>query len=110
MGYIVVTFHVHEEDGQYVSLSPELGTASCGASIDEAFQNIAEATIQYLNAIEASGQRERIFRQRKIPIYPGLPPEERRLVLAGNRDFVGSKVLPIAAATGGQRGPVAAMF
>jgi predicted RNase H-like HicB family nuclease len=110
MGCIVVTFHVHEEDGQYASLCPELGTASCGASIDEAFRNIAEATLQYLNAIEASGQRERIFRRRKIPIYPGEPPEERRVVLAGNRDFVGSGVLPIAAATGGQRGAVAAML
>jgi len=70
LGYIVVTFHVREEDGQFVSLCPELGTASCGDTVDEAFRNISEATIQYLNAIEANGERERIGRD--VDICLGL--------------------------------------
>ena len=110
MGYIVVTFHVHDEDDQFVSLCPELGTASCGDTVDEAFRNIKEATSQYLNAIEASGERERIFRKRNIPIYPGVP-EDRRLVPANDKDFVSSNVLPLLAAlTGGGRGATAAML
>ena len=109
LGYIVVTFHVREEDGQFVSLCPELGTASCGDTVDEAFRNISEATIQYLNAIEANGERERIFRRRNIPTYPGAP-KETRLVPAGTRDFVSSNVLPLAAAIGGRGGATTAVL
>lgn len=109
-GYIVVTFHVHEEDGQFASVCPELGTASCGDTVDEAFRNIKEATIQYLDAIEASGERERIFRRRNIPVYPGVP-EDKRTVSASDKDFVSSNVLPLVTAlTGGGRGAAAAML
>lgn len=108
-GYIVITYNVHEEDGQFVSVCLELDTASCGDSVGEAFRNIHEATIQYLNAIEANGQRERIFRKCNIPIYP-VKPEERRLVPAGTNDFVSTSVLPVAAATGGGRGAAAAVL
>ncbi|HUF54264.1 MAG TPA: type II toxin-antitoxin system HicB family antitoxin [Dehalococcoidia bacterium] len=102
IGYIRLTYKVHEEDGQFVSTCPELGTASCGDSVDEAFRNIAEATIQYLDAIEESGERVRIFRKRNIPIYPAKP-EEQQLVPAGHRDFVSSNVLPLVAAVMGGR-------
>ena len=93
-GYILITYKVHEEDGQFVSICPELGTASCGDSVGEAFRNIEEATAQYLNAIEANGQRGRIFRKRNIPIYP-TKPEEQRLVPAGRRDYVATNALPL---------------
>lgn len=109
MGYIRLTYKVHQEDGQFASICPELDTASCGDSVDEAFRNIEEATIQYLNAIEESGERERIFRKRNIPIYPAKP-EEDRMVQAGSRDFVATAVLPLAAAVGGGRGATTALL
>ena len=92
-----MTFHVRAEDGQYSSECPELGTASCGDTIDEAFSNVMEATAQYLNAIEVNGERGRVFRKRNIPIYP-VAPDEARLLPAGPRDFVSSRVLPLVAA------------
>lgn len=108
-GYIVVTLRVHEEDGQFASTCPELDTASCGDTVDEALRNIREATVQYLNAIEVSGERTRIFRKRNIPIYPG-EPQEMRLVPAGNKDIVSSVVLPLLAGLGGRHGATPAML
>ena len=93
-GYIVVTYRVHKEDDQFVSVCPELGTASCGDSVDEAFGNIEEATIQYLAAIAENGERDRVFRKRNIPIYPAKP-DQPRLVDAGNRDFVTTTALAV---------------
>lgn len=96
-GYVVLTFKIYPEDGQYVSECRELGTASCGDTIDEALQNIREASVQFLNAIEANGERDRIFRKRNIPVYPGLP-ENGQMVAARDREVVALSVLPIRAA------------
>lgn len=94
-GYVSLTFRIYPEDGQFVSECLELDTASCGDSVEEALENIREATGQYLNAIEANGERERVFRKKNIPIYP-VPPTAPRLVFARKRDFVTSVALPLA--------------
>lgn len=39
---------VHKEDDLYVAQCPEIGTASQGKSIEEAVQNLQEATELYL--------------------------------------------------------------
>ena len=39
---------VHKEDNLYVAECPEVGTASQGASIEEAISNLQEATNLYL--------------------------------------------------------------
>jgi predicted RNase H-like HicB family nuclease len=108
MGYIVVTFRVHREDGQFVSVCPELDTASCGDTVDEALHNIRDATLQYLNAIEANGERERIFKKRNIPIYPAEPRQER--LVQTNKDVVSSVVLPLPAGMGKKRGTATAVL
>lgn len=99
VGYVVLTFRVYQEGDQYVSECVELGTASCGDSIDEAFANIKEATLLYLNAIEESGERERIFRRRNIRIYLGQPHHEKMSVTASDRDVVSLFVHPLPAVT-----------
>jgi predicted RNase H-like HicB family nuclease len=48
---ILLTQVVTEEDGQYVSHCPELGTVSCGSTIDEAFANLEEAIEVHLSAL-----------------------------------------------------------
>jgi predicted RNase H-like HicB family nuclease len=109
-GYIILTLVIHEEDGQFASVCPELGTASCGDTVDEALANIREATLQYLSAIDQNGTRERIFRKRNIPIYP-VQPEDTRLVPAGTKDIVSSVVLPLlAGGIGGRSGATPAML
>lgn len=97
VGYVVLTFRIYQEGDQYVSECAELRTASCGDSIEEAVANIKEATLLYLNAIEESGERERIFRRRNIHIYLGHPHDEKMTVTASSKDMVSLFVHPLAA-------------
>lgn len=67
---ILLTQVVTEEDGQYVSHCPELGTVSCGSTIDEAFANLEEAIEVHLNALEEVEELERVFHERGITVMP----------------------------------------
>jgi predicted RNase H-like HicB family nuclease len=73
-GYINVTFKAHKEGDQFVSECIELGVASCGDTLEEAFENIKDAVLLYLNTLEKEGERERVFSERGIQIIPGEPP------------------------------------
>ena len=39
VGYVTLTGFVEKEDNQFVSYCRELGTSSCGDTVEEAFQN-----------------------------------------------------------------------
>ena len=43
-----LTAVIHDEDGIYVAECPEIGTASQGSTIEEAVENLKEATELYL--------------------------------------------------------------
>lgn len=44
----IFTAVLHREDGLYVASCPEVGTVSQGASVEEAIENLREATEVYL--------------------------------------------------------------
>ena len=68
-GDIVVLTSVVEPEGEmFVSTCIELGTASCGDTIQEAFDNLDEAIAVHLNALEELGETERVFHERGIEI------------------------------------------
>ena len=73
-GVIILTEVVEEECDQFVSYCQELGTSSCGDTIQEALANLEEAIWVHLNALEETGERDRVFRERNISIMP--PPGE----------------------------------
>ncbi|HLZ68930.1 MAG TPA: type II toxin-antitoxin system HicB family antitoxin [Dehalococcoidia bacterium] len=61
LGYVLLTFRVRAEDGQFAAYCDELGVASCGDTVQDAFRAIEEATLLYLNVlnvIEDGGERE----------------------------------------------------
>jgi predicted RNase H-like HicB family nuclease len=95
-GYILVTFRVYQEGDQYVSECVELGIASCGNTIDEAFSALEDATELYLDEIEAEGERERLFAERGITIMPGEPEDTYAFVPAHTRDIVSRRSLPVS--------------
>ena len=78
IGFIALTLEVTEEAKRFVSRCRELGTASCGDTVDEAFENIKDATIEYLNAIERLGERPRIFKEKGIVLQKKPPTTIRR--------------------------------
>ena len=65
---VVLTSVVEPEDDMFVSTCIELGTASCGDTIQEAFENLDEAIAVHLNALEELGETERVFHERGIEI------------------------------------------
>ena len=68
VGTILLTEVAEQEGDQFAVQCPELGIASCGDSIEEAFGNIREAIALHLNVLEELGDRERVFRERGIEI------------------------------------------
>ena len=101
-GHILVTFRVRAEDGQYAAYCDELGVASCGDTVQDAFHAIEEATLLYLNVIEEGGELERILAEQNIPLLPGEPAEDAAEVVVRARpdEYVSphAVVIPAAAA------------
>lgn len=95
--YIAVTFRILQENSHYVSICPELETSSCGDTIDEALKNIRDATLLYLNTIEEQGERERIFKERGIKLYPVTPRPKKIGIKAKFDEVVSPSILPISA-------------
>jgi len=109
VGYVVFTFRIRKEGDQYVSECVELGTTSCGDRIDEALANIEEATLQYLNAIEERGERDRIFRRKNIRIILGSPHDEMKPVTARDRETVSLFVHPLSSVGPSHGSPTAVL-
>ena len=66
--FIVLTGVVEEEDGLFVSYCRELGTSSCGDTVNEALEKLGDAIEVHLTALEEVGERERYLRERNIPV------------------------------------------
>ncbi len=57
----------------------ELGVASCGDTIDDAFEAIRDATLLYLTTLEDNGDRERVFADQGVAVIPDAPPLDREV-------------------------------
>ncbi|MHB1509637.1 MAG: hypothetical protein ACYCST_07895 [Acidimicrobiales bacterium] len=78
VGHVVLTFRIWHQDGSWQGCCKELGVPSFGDSPDGALGNVLEATITYLNEIEAIGERERIFTEHHLSLRSGTPEEKSR--------------------------------
>ena len=98
LGYITLPFKAHKEEKQYVSECVELGVASCGDTLEEAFKNLKDAVSLYLNTLEEEGERKRVFAERGIQIFPGKPPKPESEVSVRVRphEHVSSETYPIS--------------
>jgi len=74
--YITVTLVIQPADGKYASHCVELGTASCGDTVEEAVANIKEAVLVDLSALEQIGERARFFRERGIKMKSRRPARQ----------------------------------
>jgi predicted RNase H-like HicB family nuclease len=96
--YVPLTLRIYKADGQYASECVELGTASCGDTVDEALANIREATQQYVSAIEAAGERDRVFKRKGIRIIIGDPEHDLLATpTARDQEIISPFALPISA-------------
>ena len=65
-----LTLQAEREDDGYVAYCVELGTASCGDTLEEAMANIQEAVLVHLDALEETGTRQRVFEEKGIELVP----------------------------------------
>ena len=54
---VVLTAVLHREDDMYVAECPEVGTVSQGKTVEEAVDNLREATELYLEEFPLEGER-----------------------------------------------------
>lgn len=78
--FIVVTCKITKENNFYVASCPELDVVSQGKTIEEANDNIKDATLLYLNTIEELGTRKEIFGKKKIKIYTTIPRSKKEVI------------------------------
>lgn len=73
--------------------------ASCGRTIDEAFEMIEEAVGLFLDGIEVAGERGRVFRRLGIRVIRDDQPSVRPAkVEAPLNSFISRRSLPIHSA------------
>ncbi len=76
--YILLTGMVEREDDQYVSICPELGVASCGDTVEEAFAMLAEAIELQLEGLVEIGTLDQALREHNVRVEYENPPYEYR--------------------------------
>ncbi len=75
MEYIILTFVVEPEGEFQASYCTELGTASFGRTKEEALENLADATVVYLNTLEDLGECRLVLKEKKIRVFTYEPAE-----------------------------------
>ena len=72
MGYFVLT-NVAERDGDgFVAACFELGSVGSGDTVEEAFQNLEEAVSVQLEALEETGEWERVFKENGVEVVSSV--------------------------------------
>ncbi|RME50057.1 MAG: type II toxin-antitoxin system HicB family antitoxin, partial [Caldilineae bacterium] len=64
-----LTAVIHKEDDLYVAECPEIGTVSQGTTIEEAVENLKEATILYLDEFPVADIPRSLLTTFEIPVY-----------------------------------------
>ena len=76
LGYVVLTLEFRKDPHGWAGVCRELGTATDGRSLDRVRRELAELVVLTLNGLEDLGDRERVFAERGITLYPERPPAE----------------------------------
>jgi len=69
MTKVTLTAVIHLEDDLYVAECPEIGTVSQGATIEEAVQNLREATELYLEEFPMEEFPRSLLTTFEVPFY-----------------------------------------
>jgi len=65
---VVLTAIIHKEENMYIAECPEVGTVSQGRTIEEALENLKEATELYLEEFPLNEEGHPILTTFEIPI------------------------------------------
>ena len=96
--YVTLTGIAEKEDAQVVSYCRELGTSSCGGTIEEAFENLGDAIDVHINALIETGELLKVFRERhiRVDVQPAFDEELSIRVPAGKISTTYQRPVPLA--------------
>jgi predicted RNase H-like HicB family nuclease len=69
MTKVTLTAVIHREENWYVAECPEVGTVSQGTTIEEAIQNLSEATEVYLEEFPLKDTPRSLLTTFEVPVY-----------------------------------------
>ena len=81
MPVVILTGMAEKEDHLFASHCVELGIASCGDTLEEAFDMLKEATEVYLEDLLDIGTLDREFRQRGVAVREDVPCENEKFTV-----------------------------
>ena len=67
--FVLLTLNVWREERSWAGECTELGTATDGDSPDQVFEELSDLTMLTVETLEASGQLERVLRERDVKVY-----------------------------------------
>lgn len=73
-GYVVLTGIVAAEDGGFNAYCPQLGVATCGDTVEEVLDGLADAIQVYLDDWDDPDDLARMLRENGVPIKTAPPP------------------------------------
>ena len=68
VGYVTLTGIVEREGDQFSSQCVELGSASCGDTVEEAFHNLIDAVHVHLEGLAESGELPNFLQARGVRV------------------------------------------
>ncbi len=66
--HILLTIKIFEDEGQFAAECMELGTATCGDTFEEAYENIKEAIEAHLAALDELGLLNKTLKEKGIKV------------------------------------------
>ena len=98
-GYVVLTGYTEPEDDGFNAYCPELGVATCGDTIEEVLDGLAEAIEVYLEDWDDSDDLARMLRENGVAIETGPRPNDsvKASVPVGKTVRVYGQTIPVPA-------------
>jgi predicted RNase H-like HicB family nuclease len=98
IGFVILTLEFRREDGYWLGRCRELGTATDGRSLERVKRELLELVELHLNELEEVGERENVFRERRIKLCTDevLPAQVDGTIPVAAEDDAMVQVRPIA--------------
>ena len=94
-GYVALTGYAEAEDDGFNAYCPELGVATCGDTVEEVLDGLADALAVYLEGLAEIGELERVFAEKRVTVHSGRPAAADKAAAPGAAGRV--YILPVPA-------------
>jgi len=94
--FVVLTMEFSKEGATWLGFCRELGTATDGRTLPQVEKELMKLVLLHLNGLEDIGEREKLFKERRIKVYQrDVPAEVLTEVPTQVNTFVQVKSIPV---------------